>query len=174
MHDLDIEVRVSRWPAGANALVLEPVTIEPSGTYQLPVFEIPAPTGEGPLQLTQKGRVRLVVPQHLNARPFESKYAAEFVPQDSEQPVDVVGRFGARAAHGATLMWIKNSSRSGMSCARRPASDNGNSVMYSRSPHRWQISRDSGGSRRMPNALVQLPAGRCIEIMSPAKGLLCS
>jgi hypothetical protein len=91
-HDLDIEVRVSRWPSGATALVLEPVSIEPGGTYQLPTFSILAPMGDGPFRLTQKGRVMLVVPQHFSARPFEFKYAAHFVPPNSEQPVDIAGQ----------------------------------------------------------------------------------
>ena len=91
-HDLDIEVRVSRWPSGASALLLEPLTIEALGTYQMPVFSIPAPTGEGPFKLTQKGRAVLAVPQNMNARPFEFKYVAKFVPTGSEQPVDIVGQ----------------------------------------------------------------------------------
>ena len=58
-HDLDVEVRVSRWPEGATALVLEPVTIEPPGTYQLPTFSIEAPMGDGPFRLTKQGRAML-------------------------------------------------------------------------------------------------------------------
>jgi hypothetical protein len=91
-HDLDIEVRVSRWPDGATALVLEPLTIEQAGTYQLPVFSIAAPIGAGPFRLTQKGRAMLAVPQHLNARPYEFKYVAKFQPAVSEQPVEIAGQ----------------------------------------------------------------------------------
>jgi hypothetical protein len=91
-HDLDIEVRVSRWPASATALVLEPVSIEPSGTYQLPTFSIDAPMGDGPFRLRQKGRALLTVPQHFSARPFEFKYVAHFVPATCEQPVDTAGQ----------------------------------------------------------------------------------
>jgi hypothetical protein len=86
MHDLDVEVRVSRWPQGASSLVLEPVSIEPSGTYQLPTFSIEAPVGEGPFRLNQQGRALLVVPQHFGARPYEFKYRARFLPGSSEQP----------------------------------------------------------------------------------------
>jgi hypothetical protein len=91
-HDLDVEVRVSRWPAGATALVLEPISIEPSGTYQLPTFSISAPMGHGPFRLRQNGRAVLVVPQHFSARPFEFKYIAHFVPTGSEQPVETAGQ----------------------------------------------------------------------------------
>ena len=92
LHDLDIEVRVSRWPDGATALIIEPVTIERVSTYQMPIFSIAAPTGDGPYQLRQNGRAMLNVPHHMNARPFEFKYVAKFVPQAVEQPVDVVGQ----------------------------------------------------------------------------------
>jgi hypothetical protein len=91
-HDLDIEVRVSRWPEGAIGLVLEPLTIEHAATYKLPVFKIAAPAGEPPFRLTQRGRAVLDVPQHLNARPYEFKYVAKFEPAGSEQPVEVVGQ----------------------------------------------------------------------------------
>jgi hypothetical protein len=92
MHDLDIEVRVSRWPVGATALILEPVTIEHPDAYKMPVFVIPAPAGTGPFELREQGRVALIVPNHFNARPFEFKYLARFEPQDAEQPVETVGQ----------------------------------------------------------------------------------
>ena len=91
-HDLDVEVRVSRWPAGASALVLEPVTIEPPGTYQLATFSIDAPLGDGPFRLTKRGRAVLSVPQHFGARPYEFKYMAHFLPSAAEQSVDTVGQ----------------------------------------------------------------------------------
>jgi len=92
LHDLDVEVRVSRWPADASALVLEPVTIEPPGTYQLATFSIDAPLGDGPFRLTKRGRAMLSVPQHFGARPYEFKYVARFLPSGAEQPVDTVGQ----------------------------------------------------------------------------------
>lgn len=91
-HDLDIEVRVSRWPAGATELVLEPLTTEPAGTYDVPSFRFEAPMGSGPFKLTQKGRAILRVPQHMLARPFEFIYAARFLPTESEQPVETAGQ----------------------------------------------------------------------------------
>ena len=92
LHDLDIEVRVSRWPAGATDLVIEPITIEQALTYQMPIFSFSAPSGSGPFQLREKGRVRLAVPHNMNARPFEFKYVAKFKPQSAEQPVNIVGQ----------------------------------------------------------------------------------
>ncbi len=91
-HDLDIEVRVSRWPAGASALILEPATTEHAGAYRMPVFSLTAPVGPPPYQLRQQGRASIVVPQHFNARPYEFKYLARFEPMGSEQPVDTVGQ----------------------------------------------------------------------------------
>jgi hypothetical protein len=92
-HDMDIEVRVSRWPEGSTHLRLEPVTVEPAGTYDLPTFEIKAPMGKaGPYKLSAKGRAVLKVPQQFGARPYEFKYAARFVPTGTEQPVEVAGQ----------------------------------------------------------------------------------
>jgi hypothetical protein len=92
MHNLDIEVRVSRWPANATALILEPVTIEHGDAYKMPVFSIPAPSGAGPHQLKQQGRAAITIPNHFNARPYEFKYAARFEPRGSEQPVETIGQ----------------------------------------------------------------------------------
>jgi hypothetical protein len=91
-HDLDVEVRVSRWPENAQRLELAPVTIEAPTTYNFPTFSFDRPTGKPPFVLTQRGRAVLNMPQGLNARPFEFKYAAQFRPTVVEQPVAVVGQ----------------------------------------------------------------------------------
>lgn len=93
MHDIEIEVRVSRWPKGAIHLVLEPITVEATGTYELPTFTLESPHGEiGPFKMKSRGRVVLKVPQHFGARPFEFKYTARFSPTEVEQPVEVAGQ----------------------------------------------------------------------------------
>jgi hypothetical protein len=90
-HDLEIEVRVSRWPDRAEALRLAPVTIEAHSTYTLPEFRFRRPAGEPPYHLGDRGRAVLHVAQALRAQPFEFRYAAEFEPHTAEQPIAVVG-----------------------------------------------------------------------------------
>jgi hypothetical protein len=58
----------------------------------MPVFSFSAPSGSSPYQLKERGRVHLVVPHNMNARPFEFKYVAKFMPQSAEQPVNIVGQ----------------------------------------------------------------------------------
>jgi len=91
-HDLEIAVRVSRWPEGATSLVLSPVSIEPARTYELPKFQFSRPPGDPPYFLQQRGRMILHAPQALKARPFEFMYAAEFQPVASEKRVSVAGQ----------------------------------------------------------------------------------
>jgi len=91
-HDLEIEVRVSRWPDAASTLQLSPVSIESPETYDFPKFQFQRPAGQSPFLLKQRGRALLKAPQSLHARPFEFKYAAEFAPRTSEQPIAVVGQ----------------------------------------------------------------------------------
>jgi len=91
-HDLEVEVRVTRWPDHADALRLTPVTIEPRSTYEFPDFDFMKPTGEPPFCMTQRRRAVIRVPQGLQARPFEFKYAASFNPGTAEQPIAVVGQ----------------------------------------------------------------------------------
>lgn len=91
VHDLELEVRVSRWPDEHSELQLTPVSVEPASTYEFPVFSFSRPAGEPPYILNQSSRAILKASQGLHARPFEFKYAAEFLPPKSEQPVAIVG-----------------------------------------------------------------------------------
>lgn len=91
IHDMEIEVRVSRWPENATHLILTPVSAEPRSTYELSEFSFAKPVGKPPFTLFQQGRAVLQVAQGLKARPFEFKYAAAFRPASVEQPVAIVG-----------------------------------------------------------------------------------
>jgi hypothetical protein len=92
LHDLEIEVRVSRWPEAADSLTLVPVTIEPKSSYEFPTFDFSRPQGDPPFRLQQRRRAVLRTPQGLQARPFEFKYTASFNPASAEQPIAVVGQ----------------------------------------------------------------------------------
>jgi len=91
-HDLDIAVRVSRWPETATSLVLSPISIEPPSSYDLPSFRFTRPSGYPPYVFQQRGRMILHAPQGLKARPFEFIYTAEFQPTSTEKPVSIVGQ----------------------------------------------------------------------------------
>ncbi|AMP13291.1 hypothetical protein CPter291_1013 [Collimonas pratensis] len=91
-HDLEIEVRVSRWPDHATHLVLMPLSIEPRVSYDFPTFEFKKPSDDPPFKLHDRGRAVLRIAQGLHARPYEFKYAAVFQPDETEQPVAVVGQ----------------------------------------------------------------------------------
>ncbi|AXW09566.1 hypothetical protein GO281_04692 [Ralstonia solanacearum] len=91
VHDLEIEVRVSRWPSEQGELKLTPISVEPKSTYDFPAFRFAKPAGEAPYVMHQRGRAVVHLPQGMHARPFEFKYTAEFLPEQEEQPVAVVG-----------------------------------------------------------------------------------
>lgn len=92
LHDVDITVRVSRWPERAERLVLKHVSVENPAIYELPNFTFRTPKGAGPFNLHESGRVLLKIPQSIRAKPLEFRYMAEFEPLDVEQPVEVVGQ----------------------------------------------------------------------------------
>lgn len=91
VHDLEIEVRVSRWPEEHSELELTPVSVEPASSYEFPSFRFARPAGDAPYILSKRARAILKASQGLHARPFEFKYSAEFLPSKSEQPVAIVG-----------------------------------------------------------------------------------
>jgi hypothetical protein len=91
-HDLDITVRVSRWPDAASTLVLSPLSLDPSSTFDLPTFRFHRPSGDPPHFFQQRGRMILHAAQSLKARPSEFHYAAEFEPTSIEKPVSIAGQ----------------------------------------------------------------------------------
>ncbi|WP_313207293.1 hypothetical protein [Stenotrophomonas sp.] len=91
VHDMEIEVRVSRWPKDKQELRLVPISVEPKSTYEFPSFHFPRPLGDPPFTMTKSGRAVLLLPQGIHARPFEFKYTAEFIPENGDQPVAIVG-----------------------------------------------------------------------------------
>ncbi len=92
MHDLSTQIQVSRWPESAARLVLEPVTVEPPSTYELPRFELERPVGDAPYVLGAEGRMILRVPQSMLSRPLEFAYRASFEPEVSGLRVVVEGQ----------------------------------------------------------------------------------
>jgi hypothetical protein len=91
-HDLDIAVRVSRWPETAMSLVLSPLSLDPPSSFDLPSFRFARPSGDPPHVFEQRGRMILHAPQSLKARPFEFTYTAEFQPTSTERPVSIAGQ----------------------------------------------------------------------------------
>lgn len=81
VHDLDLTIRVSRWPGDAERLVIEPVSIEPPSTWDFQPFEFLKPDGPPPYVFQRQGRMALHASQGFNARPLEFRYAAEFQPR---------------------------------------------------------------------------------------------
>lgn len=93
VHDLDLMIRVSRWPEGAERLVIAPVSIEPVSMWDFPAFSFTKPAGEPPYTFERQGRMLLQGSHGLSARPLEFRYAAQFEPPTGwEQRVVVAGQ----------------------------------------------------------------------------------
>lgn len=93
VHDLDLTIRVSRWPDDAERLVIAPVSIEPTSTWDLPTFAFARPDGPPPFTFQRQGRMVLHASQGFNARPLEFRYAAEFQPRlERDETVVVAGQ----------------------------------------------------------------------------------
>lgn len=91
VHDMALDLRVSNWPATAERLIVEPVSLEPSDCYELPKFVIEKPKEHSsPTTFGHVGRLILKIGQPLGAKPFEFKYRAVFDPPSSGF-VDLLG-----------------------------------------------------------------------------------
>lgn len=92
IHDLDLTIRISRWPEEAERLVIGPVSVEPASMWEFPRFEFPKPEGDPPYTFERHGRMVLHGGQGFSARPLEFRYAAEFQPAPSwDQRVVIAG-----------------------------------------------------------------------------------
>lgn len=94
IYDIKIDIRVSHWPDSADQLIVIPVSIEPSDTYELQTFVINRPTGDdgnAPYAFNKTGRLLLKVSTAISANPLEFKYRAVFEPSHSEQPLEILG-----------------------------------------------------------------------------------
>jgi hypothetical protein len=96
LHDLELRLRVSRWPNNAERLVLKPVSVEPDDLWELPEFTFKRPEGKAPFMIEAHGRLAIRMPMALGARPLEFLYAAEFAPLSAEQPIAVAGQRSLR------------------------------------------------------------------------------
>jgi hypothetical protein len=91
LHDLDVTVKVSRWPSGAR-LFLDALTVEPQpGVCELPKFTFDRPQTSAPHEIHQGGRMLVRVGQAIAARPLEFVYRAYFLPHQPNLGVVVEG-----------------------------------------------------------------------------------
>lgn len=77
-YDLAVEVRLSAWPDGEGELRLEPLSVEPPDSYELPTFSFVKPSGTGPFSLKASKRMVLKRATSFLARPLEFSYRARF------------------------------------------------------------------------------------------------
>lgn len=92
VHDLSLVIRVSRWPDGADALAIAPISAEPQSAWDLPRFSFPKPDGEPPFTFQRNARMVIHASQGFDARPLEFLYAAQFEPAAREERVVVAGQ----------------------------------------------------------------------------------
>lgn len=82
LHDLEVRLRLSRWPDGASALELLPLSVEPQGIVEAPTYRIERANSK--LEYSAKGRLLVRVAHDSLARPLEVSYDVRALkePQD--------------------------------------------------------------------------------------------
>lgn len=85
LHDLEVRLRLSRWPEGASALELVPLSVEPHGIVDAPKYLIePQPSV---LTYSSKGRLLARVAHDSLARPLEVSYDVRVVSDSQDGKV---------------------------------------------------------------------------------------
>jgi hypothetical protein len=77
-YDLEVEVGLSSWPEGETELRLEPLSVEPADSYDLPTFSFKKPSSKQPVNLKATRRMVLKRANSFLARPLEFTYRATF------------------------------------------------------------------------------------------------
>jgi len=77
-YDLEVELGLSSWPEGETELRLEPLSVEPADSYELPTFSFAKPPSKEPVSLKATQRMVLKRANSFLARPLEFTYRAKF------------------------------------------------------------------------------------------------
>jgi hypothetical protein len=77
-YDLQLEVGLSTWPEEESELHIEPLSVEPADSYELPSFSFAKPQVADPLSLKATKRMVLKRANSFLARPLEFTYRARF------------------------------------------------------------------------------------------------
>lgn len=77
-YDLGIELALSRWPEEEEHLHLEPLSVEPADSYELPSFSVSRPNDNGPQKFKLQRRMVVKRANSFLARPMEFSYRARF------------------------------------------------------------------------------------------------
>lgn len=88
LHDLEVRLRLSRWPEGASALELVPLSVEPQGIVDAPKYLI-EPEGSV-LTYSSKGRLLARVAHDSLARPLEVSYDVRVVSDSQDGGLDLL------------------------------------------------------------------------------------
>lgn len=91
LHDIALTVSVKNWPKDAEHLWVHPVSVEPTGIYNLPEFKIAKPASGAPARWKLDGRLNINVRQQISARPLAFSYRADFLPDSGKRRSVVSG-----------------------------------------------------------------------------------
>ena len=83
-YDLEVEIGLSSWPNNEEELRLEPLSVEPSDSYELPSFSFPRPSGDAPFSIRTSRRMVVKRANSFLARPLEFSYRARFSSSSTE------------------------------------------------------------------------------------------
>lgn len=91
VHDLEITIRLDLWPADADQLLVEFTSVEPSSTYEMPIYQFHRPKNSAPHKFHQTGRLIIRLPQTIHSRPLQFACRARFLPASCETRIAVAG-----------------------------------------------------------------------------------
>ena len=102
LYDLNLEIRLNRWPENSNKLVIQPLSDIPQENYQMPTFEFVRDNKNKTYQDTKKMIIKLE--QTFESQPLEFIYQAYVLPEQTVIAVTGNNRIKIRSGSEGKLV----------------------------------------------------------------------
>jgi hypothetical protein len=103
LHELTVDVSLSDWPEGADVVVIDPLSVVPRSSYDMPTFTLKR-LSSPPYHWRETGRFLLHHPQSLVTGPLEFQYRASTVPASETTRICIEGQRSVRLfAHDPSM-----------------------------------------------------------------------
>jgi hypothetical protein len=95
LHEFTVDVSLSDWPEVADAIVIDPLSVVPRSSYEMPTFTLKRTSGP-PYHWRETGHLVLHHPQSLETGPLEFQYRAYATPESEAAAISLEGQRSVR------------------------------------------------------------------------------
>lgn len=95
LHEFTVDVSLSDWPEGADAIVIDTLSVVPRSSYEMPTFTLKRTSGPR-YHWRETGHLVLHHPQSLETGPLDFQYRAYATPESGAAAISLEGQRSVR------------------------------------------------------------------------------